>query len=108
MKKHVRSPLPIVSSVNRKVAHPDTYLIANLLLLFALWVAFMRLLWSARARPIWWGWRIVLSALMLVVLAYIEHRYLTIIVGWLVEQLFPDEAATARYRQSEERNASHA
>jgi hypothetical protein len=84
----------------RKVAHPNTYLIGNILLLLTLWLATTSLIWSIL--PIWWGFRLVLALIVLIVLAYLEHHYLTGIVGRFVERFFPDEATTDQYRQSEE------
>lgn len=78
-------------------AHPNTYLIGNLLLIFSFWVGPAWLVWMY----IPWIWmRIVCWIVIYLVAATIEHDYCTGFVGNVAERFFPNEAETQAYEQS--------
>ena len=84
----------------RKPAHPNTYLIGNLVLVFLSWLLIGSLIWYLL--PIGWLFRLLLVVVALFVVAYVEHQCCTGLIGSLVERLFPDEETTAQYRRNSE------
>src|SRR5258707_593045 len=94
----MNSRKPTKDPDKRKIAHSSTYLIGNLISLCFLWIIASSLLWYfVQSSTIF---KIVTSAIVLVILAWIEHRYLTGLVGWVVEKFFSDPLLTAQYEEN--------
>lgn len=80
-----------------RVAHPNTYSIANIIVFVVLCSIVTIITW--RYLLIWWPIKIGLLLLAMLIIAFIEHHYISRVVGYVVEQLFPNQEITIRYRE---------
>jgi hypothetical protein len=68
-------------------AHPNVYLIGNLGMLFMIWAVSLWVIWSFS--PFWWPLNIVIMIAAFWLSAWVQHKHLTKVVGFIVERWFP-------------------
>jgi hypothetical protein len=82
------------SQYKKRRAHPNTYLIANLLLCILLSIPIVAMIWLSI--PVWWFVKVIITALAIILIMSMEHWYLTGLVGFFVEHFFADKSLTEK------------